>query len=82
MAKDINNAVEIYNGDFSQFKELLSEGKTILAAIEKGERVTSSLEKGFSDHFNAKMELKEDKENAGICGCGKPANALVYYWRD
>lgn len=82
MAKDINNAVEILNGDFSNVEQLLSEGKTILVAVEMGQFVTESLKKGKSEHFNANIELKEKKENAGVCACGKPANALVYFWRD
>ncbi|MBE4704397.1 hypothetical protein [Spiroplasma platyhelix] len=82
MAKDLNNMIEILDGDFSNIENLLTEGKTILAAVEIGEYVSSSLNKGFSDHFNANMELKEKKENIGICGCGKPANALIYIWRN
>lgn len=82
MAKDLNNVVEINDGKFDKVDELLKEGKTILAAMELGPFASESLKKGFSDHFNAKIELKEMKENAGVCGCGKTANALVYLWRE
>ncbi|AOG60892.1 hypothetical protein SHELI_v1c09430 [Spiroplasma helicoides] len=81
MALDKNNAVEITNGDFQAISNLLSEGKTVLAALELGPKVQESLKNGkMSDDF-AFIELKEKKENAGTCACGKDANVLVYLWR-
>ncbi|AUB31144.1 hypothetical protein [Spiroplasma floricola] len=84
MSKNLNNVFEI--SDMSKFelkdiKEILDKGQTILMALEKGEHVSNSLAKGFSDYLNAYIELKEEKENCGICGCGKPANILVYIWK-
>lgn len=81
MSFDLNNTVEITNGDFQEIDKQLSAGKTVIAAVHKGELVTQSLKNGeMSDGF-AKVKLKESKANCGTCGCQKPADTLVYLWR-
>ncbi|ASP28762.1 hypothetical protein SCORR_v1c09900 [Spiroplasma corruscae] len=81
MGLDKSNAVKVTNGDFNTISNLLNEGKTVLAALELGPKVQESLKKGkMSDDF-ALIELKEKKEHAGTCACGKDANVLVYLWR-
>ncbi|WP_106078992.1 hypothetical protein [Mesoplasma coleopterae] len=67
--------------NIEEVNDKLNKGYTILMAFEKGKNVTKSIQDGWSEYLNAKVELKEEKENCGICGCGKPANILVYVWR-
>ncbi|WP_338985241.1 hypothetical protein [Spiroplasma endosymbiont of Diplazon laetatorius] len=84
MAKDLNNLVEVLDMTKYELEDLntiLDEGKTILIALEKGEHVTNSLNEGYSHYLKANVELKEEKENCGVCGCGQPADILVYAWR-
>ncbi|AUM62331.1 hypothetical protein [Spiroplasma monobiae] len=84
MSKNLNNTIEIL--DMSKYslddlEKLLKEQKTIILALEKGEHVSNSLNLGYSEYLKANIELKEISENCGTCGCGKPANILVYVWR-
>ncbi|AGR41139.1 hypothetical protein [Spiroplasma taiwanense] len=84
MSKNLDNVIEILDFtkyDFDEIKQFLNEGKTIKIALELGENVKRSLTKGYSDHFDANIELIEEKENCGVCGCGKPANALFYFYK-
>ncbi|KAF5276150.1 hypothetical protein FQR65_LT16468 [Abscondita terminalis] len=72
MAKDLNNLVEVLDLTKHSIEEihgLLNEGKTLLVALENGEHVQKSLENGFSGYLQANVELKEQKENCGVCGC-------------
>ncbi|QGS52390.1 hypothetical protein [Spiroplasma tabanidicola] len=81
MSLDKNNYVHVTNGDFKEIDKILNEGKTVLAALECGEKLKASLEEGKMSNGFANVELKEYKDNCGTCGCGKPANCLVYLWR-
>lgn len=85
MAKDaINfiNTLELEDKSKENINKLLSEGKTLVLPIEIGKFVAKSLEAGFSEYYNANIELKEMKDNIGLCGCGNPNNALIWAWRD
>ncbi len=81
MALDLNNLVEITNGDFGEIDNQLKQGKTVLAALQKGELLTQALSKGEMNDGFAKIKFKETKQNCGTCGCQKPADTLVYLWR-
>ncbi|AGR42093.1 hypothetical protein [Spiroplasma diminutum] len=81
---NLNNTVEILDMTkytLDEITELLNEGKTLIMALEKGEHVNASLNESFSKYLNANIKLKEEKENCGTCGCGQPANILVYVWK-
>lgn len=73
----IENIIRITDGDMSKIGELLDNNSVVEVALENGEHVAKSLEAGFSEHFNAKIELIEEGENLGTCGCGKPADIIV-----
>ncbi|AOG60285.1 hypothetical protein SHELI_v1c03300 [Spiroplasma helicoides] len=83
MAKDFNTNISFTKGnEIEKIIKALDEGKTIIWAVEYGEKVRDSLAKGKIEFLgNANCELKELKEDCGTCGCGKPANALIYVWR-
>lgn len=85
MAKDINNPVEfldLRNLDGHYVDQLLSEGKTLIFAYRKGMMVKGWIKKGYNKWIKANIEVKEERENCGTCYCKKPANVLVYVWRD
>ncbi|AHI52606.1 hypothetical protein [Spiroplasma culicicola] len=85
MPKDLNNLVEIREingGDFSPIVSALDSGKTLLWAVKRGDLVNQALAEGRVELLNANCELKEEAANCGTCGCGEPADALVYLWRD
>ncbi|AGR41169.1 hypothetical protein [Spiroplasma taiwanense] len=81
MALDLNNLVEINNGDFNEISQQLNNGKTVLAALEKGPLLEEALKTGKMNDGFANIKFKEEKDNCGVCGCGKPANTLVYLYR-
>ncbi|QHX36329.1 hypothetical protein [Spiroplasma sp. BIUS-1] len=84
MSKDLNNVVEVLDMtkvEIQEIQNMLEEGKTLLIALENGEHVANSLKEGYSNFLGANIELKEEKENCGVCGCGKPANILAYAWK-
>ncbi|ASZ09340.1 hypothetical protein CK556_03220 [Mesoplasma chauliocola] len=84
MAKNLNKLIEVLdmsNADMQYLDQKLNEGYTILVAAEKGKAVEKSLEDKWTNFLNANVELKEERSGCGICGCGKPANVLLYMWR-
>ncbi|WP_338983024.1 hypothetical protein [Spiroplasma endosymbiont of Othius punctulatus] len=85
MPKDTKNFIYISDLDDKSrenINKLLQDKKTLVMALEVGDNVKKSLDKGFSDFLNANMELKEYKDNIGVCSCGEPNNALIYLWKD
>ncbi|WP_338982530.1 hypothetical protein [Spiroplasma endosymbiont of Eupeodes luniger] len=82
MPKNLENVVEIFDGNIDLVTSALSEGKTIIMAVNKGPLANKSIETGYSEFFDAQVDFKEDKENAGTCACGEPADCLVYMWRE
>ncbi|WP_027063172.1 hypothetical protein [Mesoplasma seiffertii] len=84
MAKNIENVYEIQDLskiEISEINNLLDSDKTLLLALRKGVHVEQSLKEGYSQYLKANVELKEAKPNCGTCGCGEPADILVYAWR-
>ncbi|KAJ3616963.1 hypothetical protein Zmor_008911 [Zophobas morio] len=77
MAKDLENAVKITDGNMQAVIDALNEGKTVICAVEKGPMIQKTLETGYSDYMKAHYELLEEGGEYGVCGCGKPADALV-----
>ena len=80
--KDLNNVVKVYDGNMEAFMNALNEGKTVEVALEKGPKMTKTLETGFSEYMNAHFEVIKEGENLGTCGCGKPADTICLAWRD
>ncbi|AUF83508.1 hypothetical protein CXP39_01710 [Mesoplasma syrphidae] len=84
MAKDVKNVYEIQDMSklgISEISDLMDSGKTLLISLRKGIHVEKSLENKYSEFLKANIELKEEKANCGICGCGEIADILVYAWR-
>ncbi|AGM25995.1 hypothetical protein SSYRP_v1c04020 [Spiroplasma syrphidicola EA-1] len=82
MAKNLDNLTVISNGDMTKVFNELELGKTVLLSIEKGPLAAQSIAEGYSEFFKAKMELAAEGAYEGLCGCGKPADAKVYLWRE
>ncbi|AKU79376.1 hypothetical protein [Spiroplasma turonicum] len=82
MGFNLNNTVEVTDGNFDLITKYLEEGKTVIASLQKGEKLTESLQTGDMLNGFAKIKLKESKENCGVCACGKTADTLVYLWRE
>lgn len=85
MAKNIENTIvflDLRNIDGKEVDKLLSEGKTLVFAYRKGLFVKGWIKKGYNRWIKANIEVKQEGENLGTCYCKKPANVLVYVWRD
>lgn len=83
MAKNLNDVITInHNMTKDEIDNLLEQGKTLLLTGNKGEMVTASLAKGYSDYFEANIELAAEGWYQGVCSCGQPNNIKLYLWRD
>lgn len=83
MPKDLNNLFYSTHGVSElEFRKTLDEWKTVASVVQLGEFFSDWLKKGYSNYFDAYVELSDEKTiDQKWSGCENITDSIVYFWK-